>query len=71
MGIVVLLLWKASHVKVCTSTCKRKQIEDKCVVNPAQSDEKVDIVLISVRNQQSPDLTRQKWSVIGWRMKAG
>lgn len=49
-----------------------KQIEDKWMVNPAQSDERVrvDIALTSVRKQQSPDLTSQQWSVIRWRLKA-
>lgn len=40
------------------------------MVNPAQSDERVklDIVLISVRKQQSPD--SQQWGLMDWRMKA-
>lgn len=39
-------LWKSSHVKVCTSTCKLKEVEDKWVVNLAQSDKRVRVGIV-------------------------
>lgn len=69
-GYCCVAFFGKSHMS--KSVPVNKQIEDKWMVNPPQSDEgvRVDIVLISVRKRQSPDLTSQQWSVIGWRMKA-